>query len=66
MTVLVFDIETVPDLHDGRKLYNLEGLSDTDTAKAMFALRRQKTGHAFFPHYLKSGLLVTRIQLKPN
>lgn len=53
MTVLVFDIETVPDIDAGRKLYELDGLSDEDTAQAMFALRRAKVGNDFLPHYLQ-------------
>lgn len=53
MTVLVFDIETIPDIDSGRKLYDLHGLSDEDTAQAMFALRRAKVGNDFLPHYLQ-------------
>lgn len=53
MTVLVFDIETIPDIESGRKLYDLNGLSDTDTAQALFALRRAKVGTDFLPHYLQ-------------
>ena len=40
MNTLVFDIETVPDVEFGRRLYGLDGLSDGQVAKAMFALRR--------------------------
>jgi predicted PolB exonuclease-like 3'-5' exonuclease len=47
MNCLVFDIETVPDVALGRRLYGLEGLSDEQVAKAMFALRRQDTGGDF-------------------
>jgi predicted PolB exonuclease-like 3'-5' exonuclease len=47
VNVLVFDIETVPDTALGRRLHGLEGLSDADVAKAMFALRRQDTGSEF-------------------
>jgi 3'-5' exonuclease len=50
MNSLVFDIETVPDVALGRRLYNLAGLSDAQVAKAMFALRRQGTGGDFLPH----------------
>ena len=64
MTVLVFDIETVPDLQAGRKLYDLEGLSDADTAKAMFALRRQKTGRDFLPHYLQQIVAISLVMEK--
>jgi predicted PolB exonuclease-like 3'-5' exonuclease len=45
----VFDIETVPDVALGRRLYGLEGLSDEQVAKAMFALRRQGSGGDFLP-----------------
>jgi predicted PolB exonuclease-like 3'-5' exonuclease len=53
MAILVFDIETIPDVESGRTLYDLQGLSEEDTAKAMFALRRAKVGHDFLPHYLQ-------------
>jgi len=50
MNCLVFDIETIPDVAFGRRLYNLDGLCDESVAKAMFALRRQDTGSDFLPH----------------
>ena len=49
MNTLVFDIETVPDVALGRRLYGLDGLADEQVAKAMFALRRQGTGGDFLP-----------------
>jgi predicted PolB exonuclease-like 3'-5' exonuclease len=49
MNTLVFDIETVPDVDFGRRRHHLEGLSDAQVAKAMFALRRQDTGGDFLP-----------------
>lgn len=50
MNTLVFDIETVPDVEFGRRLLDLpDSLDDTDVARAMFALRRQKTGSEFLP-----------------
>ena len=49
MNTLVFDIETVPDVPLGRRLYGLEGLADEQVAKAMFALRRQGKGGDFLP-----------------
>lgn len=69
MTLFVFDIETVPDVAAGRKLYGLSGLSDADVAEAMFQLRRQKTGNDFLPHHLQrivaiSAVLRTRDQFK--
>lgn len=50
MNVLVFDIETVPDVELGRRAYGLEGLADAEVAKAMFTRQRQATGHDFLPH----------------
>ena len=52
MNVLVFDIETVPDVASGRDLLALEGLNDADTASAMFNLRRQEAGHDFLRLHL--------------
>lgn len=48
MNIFVFDIETVPDVINGRRLYDLDGLSDADTAEALFQLRRQQTGGSDF------------------
>jgi predicted PolB exonuclease-like 3'-5' exonuclease len=50
MNTLVFDIETVPDTDYGRRLLDLPAnLPDADVARAMFALRREKTGDDFLP-----------------
>lgn len=48
MNVFAFDIETVPDVAGGRRLYGLEGLDDADAAEAMLALRRQESGGSDF------------------
>ena len=50
MNVLVFDIETVPDVALGRLLYNFDGLADEDVVKAMLTLQRQRNGSEFLPH----------------
>jgi predicted PolB exonuclease-like 3'-5' exonuclease len=50
MNTLVFDIETVPDVEFGRKLFGLEGLSDDEVGKAMQAKARQDSGSDFLPH----------------
>jgi predicted PolB exonuclease-like 3'-5' exonuclease len=49
MNVLAFDIETVPDVELGRKLYGLEGLDDAGVAQAMFAKQRQLRQNDFLP-----------------
>ncbi len=53
MNVLVFDIETIPDVETGRRLYQLKDLSDEDVAKVMSSKQIQKTGKSnFLPLYL--------------
>jgi predicted PolB exonuclease-like 3'-5' exonuclease len=51
--IFVFDIETIPDVDSGRRLYDLQGLSDADTGKAMQHMRQQKTGSEFLPLHLQ-------------
>lgn len=48
MNIFVFDIETIPDTESGRLIHDLPGLSDAETAEAMFALRREQTGGSDF------------------
>jgi predicted PolB exonuclease-like 3'-5' exonuclease len=69
MNVLVFDIETIPDIDGSRRLYDLHGLSDDDVAKAVFHMRRQQSGTEFLRHHLHrvvaiSAVLRTRDQFK--
>jgi predicted PolB exonuclease-like 3'-5' exonuclease len=47
LNCLVFDIETVPDVELGRRLFDLAGLSDADVAQAMFHQQMEKSGHEF-------------------
>ncbi len=51
--VLVFDIETVPDIEGLRRLGEFApGTTDADVAEAAFAARREKTGSDFLPLHL--------------
>lgn len=51
--ILVFDIETVPDVAGVRRLRPaLAGLSDADIAQRMFDERRERTGSDFLPLHL--------------
>ncbi|WP_342219787.1 3'-5' exonuclease [Rickettsiella endosymbiont of Miltochrista miniata] len=55
MNTFVFDIETVPDVKNGRVLYNLDSeKSDREVAEIMLAKRQEKTGN--------SGLLAHHLQ----
>ena len=49
MNILVFDIETIPDVDYGRRLLDLGSLPDAEVAAAMFALRREHSGSDFLP-----------------
>ncbi|NIM27711.1 MAG: 3'-5' exonuclease [Gammaproteobacteria bacterium] len=52
MNLFVFDIETVPDVDAGRRLYDLDGLDDKDVAEIMFHKQRQLSGNDFLRHHL--------------
>jgi 3'-5' exonuclease len=61
MSVLVFDIETVPDVESGKRLYNLSSLSDKEAAEVMFTRRRQETdGNSdFIRHHLQKIVAIS-------
>jgi predicted PolB exonuclease-like 3'-5' exonuclease len=44
-----FDIETVPDVEFGRRMWDFEGLSDADVGTAMTFMRQQASGSDFLP-----------------
>jgi hypothetical protein len=44
-----FDIETIPDVDFGRRMWDLDGLSDEDVGSAMAFKQKQKTGSEFLP-----------------
>ncbi|UCE89423.1 MAG: 3'-5' exonuclease [Pseudomonadota bacterium] len=52
MNVFVFDIETIPDVESGRRLYGLRDLDDKEVANVMFNKRRQETGGEFLRLHL--------------
>jgi 3'-5' exonuclease len=52
--ILVFDIETIPDVAGIRRLDDLPAsLTDAEVAECAFAARREKTGSDFLPHHLQ-------------
>jgi len=67
VNVLVFDIETVPDIEGGRRLFDLHGLSDEDTVRAMQALRRQESGgREFLRHHLHRVVAISVVFRHPR
>jgi predicted PolB exonuclease-like 3'-5' exonuclease len=63
--VLVFDIETVPDVEAGRRLLGLDGLTDAAVMQAMGALRLQTRPSDFQPAHLHRIVAIS-IALRRN
>lgn len=59
MNVFVFDIETIPDVAAGRKLYHLSDLTDAEIAAVMLAKQQQKNGTEFLPLYLHKVIAIS-------
>jgi len=60
MSILVFDIESVPDYESGRKIYKLtDDLSDKEVVKAMQHLQFQKSGTEFMPLHLQKIVAIS-------
>jgi len=67
MNIFVFDIETIPDVEGGRRLYNLEGLSDKEVGTIMFHKRRQETGTSeFLRHHLHRVIAISVVLRQGN
>jgi predicted PolB exonuclease-like 3'-5' exonuclease len=66
MNILVFDIETIPDVESGKKIHDLNGLSDAEVAQAMFTLQRDKTGRDFLPHHLQRICAISLVLRTPD
>ena len=49
MRCFSFDIETIPDVDFGRRMFDLDGLSDEEVATVMTFKRQQQTGSEFLP-----------------
>ena len=59
-----FDIETVPDVEFGRRMWNLDGVPDEDVATAMTFKQLQKNGREFLP--LHQHRVVAEIDVRPS
>jgi len=57
--VLAFDIETIPDIEMGRKLFPDGDMSDDDIANLLFAKSRQKSGSDFQPLHLHKVVAIS-------
>lgn len=66
MNILVFDIETVPDIQAAKQLYDLHGLSDEDVAKAVFHKRRQEANTEFLRHHMHKIVAISVVLQTPQ
>ena len=66
MNVLVFDIETVPDVDAARRLNAFTDLSDAEVAEAMFAMRRQAAGTEMQRHHLHKIVAISAVYRSSN
>ena len=58
--VLVFDIETIPDVPGLRRLHDLDPtLSDAEVAEMAFQQKRAQSGSDFLPHYLQRVAVIS-------
>lgn len=61
MNTLVFDVETIPDIESGKKLYDLSG-SDAEIAEKMREIRRLETnGSDFMRHHLHKIITISAV-----
>ncbi len=61
MNVFVFDIETVPDVEVGRRLYDGQNLSDSEVMAAMLSQCKESSGQAFVKHHLQKIVAISAV-----
>ena len=61
MNVFVFDIETIPDVAAGRRLFGLDGLADVEVAKVMLHRQRLASGSDFLRHPLHQIVAIAAV-----
>lgn len=57
--VLVFDVETIPDVDGGRRIMGLENMGDADVWAAMKTLRLAQKGNDFMPGHLQRVVAIS-------
>ena len=61
MNILVFNIETIPDIDSGQRVFDLQGLDQKSTSKALHHLHKQQTGKSTLPLYLQKIVAISII-----
>ena len=57
--ILTFDIETIPDIEAGKRLYELDGLNDAEIARVMFTKQRELRESEFLPLHLQRVIVIS-------
>lgn len=66
MTILVFDIETIPDIQLGKTIFNIDNSNDDDTYKAMMYLHRQNNPNSKILPLFLHKIVAISITLKSH
>ncbi|MGD2136978.1 MAG: 3'-5' exonuclease [Gammaproteobacteria bacterium] len=67
MNIFVFDIETVPDVASGRRLYDLGDLDDGNVARVLFHKRAEESGGSeFLRHHLHRIVAISVVLRTPD
>ncbi|MBT8116852.1 MAG: 3'-5' exonuclease [Gammaproteobacteria bacterium] len=67
MNIFVFDIETVPDVAAGRRLYDLDDLDDKNVGRVMFHKRAEESGGSeFLRHHLHRIVAISVVLRTPD
>lgn len=63
MNILVFDVETVPDVEAARRLGEFDGIDDDGVVKALFLERQQEAGTTFLKHPMHQVVAISCVYL---
>jgi predicted PolB exonuclease-like 3'-5' exonuclease len=67
MNIFVFDIETIPDVAAGRRLYDLDDLDDKNVGRVMFHKRAEESGGSeFLRHHLHRIVAISVVLRTPD
>lgn len=59
LNTLTFDIETIPDIEGGKRLYGVDGLNDEEVARVMFTKQRELRDTDFLPLHLHRVIVIS-------
>ena len=66
LNILTFDIETIPDIEGGKRLYNLDGLNDDEVASVMFAKQSELKESDFLPLHLHRVIVISIVMRRED